>query len=59
MKMVSANNLKAKMLDFLREVEATGEALGVTDNDQMVLKIISYHRETGDETLVKEPGKNR
>ncbi len=59
MKMVSANNLKAKMLDFLREVEATGEALGVTDNDQMVLKIISYRRETGDETLVKEPGKNR
>ncbi len=32
MKMISENTLKAKMSEFLREVETTGEELLVTKN---------------------------
>jgi antitoxin (DNA-binding transcriptional repressor) of toxin-antitoxin stability system len=45
MKTVSESTLKSCMAELFREVEATGEALLVTDNGEMALKIISYHRE--------------
>ena len=47
MKIVSENVLKERMLDYFREVEATGEELLVTKDGEMVLKIISYQRELG------------
>jgi prevent-host-death family protein len=47
MKTVSENTLKSRMTELFREVEATGEALLVTNNGEMVLKIISYRREPG------------
>lgn len=37
---VSKSALKAKMLEYLREVERTGEELIVTDNQKPVLKIV-------------------
>lgn len=47
MKVVSESMLKERMSDYFREVEATGEELAVTKDGQLVLKIISYHRESG------------
>lgn len=37
---VSKSALKAKMLEYLREVERTGEELIITDNARPVLKIV-------------------
>ncbi len=37
--MVSKGNLKAKMLEFFREVERTGESLIVTDHGREVLEV--------------------
>ncbi len=45
MKIVSESTLKNRMTELFREVETTGEELLVTDNGEIVLKIISYHRE--------------
>jgi len=45
MKVVSEMTFKNKMAEMFRELEATGEELLITENGQMVLKIISYHRE--------------
>lgn len=42
MKTVSKSVLKAKMLEFFREVEATGEELIVTNNGQPVIRIVPY-----------------
>jgi len=39
MKTVSKGKLKAKMLEYFREVERTGETLVVTDHGQAVLEI--------------------
>jgi prevent-host-death family protein len=39
-KKVSKSALKAKMLEYFRQVEQTGEELVVTDNSQPVLKVI-------------------
>lgn len=39
MKTVSKSELKAKMLDYFRKVEQTGEELIVTDNRVPVLKV--------------------
>ena len=39
-KTVSKSALKAKMLEYLREVEQTGEELTITDNQKPVLKIV-------------------
>lgn len=39
MKTVSKNLLKAKMLEYFREVEKTGEELIVTDHNRPVLKV--------------------
>ena len=40
MKKVSKRSLKAKMFELLREVEATGEELIVTDHGRDVLKFV-------------------
>ena len=40
MRTVSKSALKAKMLEYLREVERTGEELIITDNQRPVLKIV-------------------
>lgn len=40
MKSVSKGVLKAKMLEYFREVEQTGEELVVTDNNTPVLKVV-------------------
>jgi len=40
MKSVSKGALKAKMLEYFREVEQTGEELVVTDNNTPVLKVV-------------------
>lgn len=39
MRKVSKSALKAKMLEYFRQVERTGEELVVTDNNQPVLKV--------------------
>ncbi len=46
MKTVSEKILKSRMTELFREVETTGEELVVTDNGEMVLKIVSYRRES-------------
>lgn len=40
MKTVSKSALKARMLEYLRNVEETGEELVVTDHGRPVLKIV-------------------
>jgi antitoxin (DNA-binding transcriptional repressor) of toxin-antitoxin stability system len=47
MKTVSDSTLKAKITEVFREIEATGEAVQVTHDGEAVLKIISYHRDSG------------
>ena len=46
MKLVSKSVLKGKMLEYFREVEASGEELVVTNNGQPVLRIVPYHAAT-------------
>ena len=59
MKVTSERALKNRMSDYFHEVEATGEELLVTKDGQLVLKIISYHRDSGEgEWHPKELGKN-
>jgi prevent-host-death family protein len=41
---VSKSALKAKMLEYFRRVEETGEELIVTDNNQPTLKIVPIRR---------------
>jgi len=57
MKTISESALKDRMTDYFREIEATGEALSVTKDGQLVLKIISYHREFREIEVGKEEGK--
>lgn len=45
MKTVSKSRLKAKALEYFREVETTGQDLVVTDRGKPVLRIIPYRRE--------------
>lgn len=40
MSTVSKSLLKAKMLEYFRQVEETGEELVVTDNGQAVVKVV-------------------
>ncbi len=55
MKVITEAALKDKLSECLREVENTGEELLVTNNGEMVLKVISYRREdANDETLDSE-----
>jgi prevent-host-death family protein len=59
-KIVSKSALKAKMLEYFREVETTRETLLVTSNGQPVLKVIPYYRElTVDEVFADVQGKIR
>lgn len=46
MKIVSESVLKDKMSEHFREIENTGEELLVTNNGELVLRIISYHRDS-------------
>lgn len=44
MKRVSKGVLKAKMLEYFREVERTREELIVTDHNTPVLKVVPLHQ---------------
>lgn len=58
MKVVSKSALKARMLEYFRDVETSGEELVVTSNGQPVLKVVPYHREmTVDEAFADVRGK--
>jgi prevent-host-death family protein len=50
MKSVSKSKLKARALEYFREVEKTGSELVVTDRGKPVLKIVPYH-EPSEDTL--------
>jgi prevent-host-death family protein len=50
MKSVSKSKLKARALEYFREVEKTGSELVVTDRGKPVLKIVPY-REPSEEAL--------
>ena len=45
LKTVSKSKLKAKALEYFREVERTGEELVVTDRGRPVLKIVPYREQ--------------
>ncbi len=60
MKVISERALKDRMSYYFRELEATGEALLVTKDGQLVLKIISYHRYSDEvEPHQEDHGNNR
>jgi antitoxin (DNA-binding transcriptional repressor) of toxin-antitoxin stability system len=44
MKVISEKALRDRLADYLAEIEATGEELWVTENGQLVLKILSFQR---------------
>ncbi len=48
---VSKSALKAKMLEYFRRVEETGEELIVTDHNEPVLKIVPIRRRIPAETI--------
>jgi len=48
---VSKTHFKAKALEFLRRVEATGEPLVITDRGRPVLEVRPYREEDPRETL--------
>jgi prevent-host-death family protein len=48
---VSKSALKAKMLEYFRKVEETGEELIVTDNNQPVLRIVPIRKRIPADTL--------
>ncbi|MBN1656383.1 MAG: prevent-host-death protein [Deltaproteobacteria bacterium] len=55
---VAKSELKAKMLEYFRKVEKTGEELIVTDNRVPVLKVIPLRRrKTPDEVFGDVRGK--
>jgi prevent-host-death family protein len=59
-KVVSKSASKAKMLEYFRQVETTGEALLVTSNGQPVLQVIPYRGELSvDEVFADVRGKIR
>jgi prevent-host-death family protein len=45
MKTVSKSQLKARALEYFREVERAGEELVLTDRGKPVLKIVPYRRD--------------
>lgn len=56
MKTVSKGKLKAKMLEYFREVERTGEPLVVTDHGRKVLEVRSWNEPktmTAEEVLAR------
>ncbi|MGY8654344.1 MAG: type II toxin-antitoxin system Phd/YefM family antitoxin [Verrucomicrobiia bacterium] len=54
MKTVSKGKLKAKMLEYFREVEATGETLVVTDHGREVLEVRPLVRKSKTEEVLAE-----
>jgi prevent-host-death family protein len=48
---VSKSQLKAKMLEYFRQVEKTGAPLVVTDNRRPVLKVLPYHEKATPEEV--------
>ena len=48
---VSKSRLKAKMLEYFRSVEETGETLVVTSNGKPVLKVVPFRERTDPDTL--------
>lgn len=48
MKTVSKSELKAKALEYFRDVERTGEELVLTDRGRPVLKIVPYRGDAED-----------
>jgi len=55
---VSKSTLKARMLEYYRQVEQTGEELIVTDNNRPVLKVVPIKtRETADRVFADVRGK--
>lgn len=44
-KTISKSQLKANMLRVFREIESSGEALIVTDNNRPVLRIVPFNNE--------------
>lgn len=44
MELVSKSVLKAKMLEYFRRVEETGEELVVTDNNEPVLRVVPIRK---------------
>lgn len=51
MEKVSKSALKARMLEYFRRVEETGEELVVTDNNEPVLRIVPIRRRVPAATL--------
>ena len=51
METVSKSALKAKMLEYFRKVEETGEELIVTDNNQPVLRVVPIRKRVSASTL--------
>ncbi len=47
MKTVSKSKLKAKALEYFREVEESGEPLVITDRGKPVLEIVPYRSDPG------------
>jgi prevent-host-death family protein len=47
MEPVSKSALKAKMFEYFRRIEETGEELVVTDNNRPVLRIVPIRHRTG------------
>ncbi len=55
---VSKSALKARMLEYFRQVEQTGEELIVTDNNKPVLKVVPIrHRKPAREVFADVRGK--
>lgn len=50
-KTVSKSVLKAKMLEYFRKVEETGEELIVTDNNEPVLRVVRIRKRVPASTL--------
>ena len=48
---VSKSKLKAKMLEYFRAVEESGEEIVVTSHGKAVLKVVPIQRKVGPEVL--------
>jgi antitoxin (DNA-binding transcriptional repressor) of toxin-antitoxin stability system len=48
---VAKGKLKARMLEYLRRVQESGEELVITDNRVPVLKVVPYRRKLGPEEV--------
>jgi prevent-host-death family protein len=54
METVSKSMLKARMLEYLRRIEETGEELIVTDNNRPVLRIVPIRARTSAADLFRD-----